>query len=287
MAWSTLHDSKLTPGNRLNINISSYQYRIPIIKIRRSGDRLIFIMEITIPGKTVFILRRGPLPWPISTLRWRHNGRDGVSNHQPAIVYSTVYSDADQGKHQSSVSLAFVRGHHRGPVQSPHKWPVTRKMFPFDDVIMKSQEICIRFPLCYVLLGLGTKVSKEVMDKIFRIILPFFPLSHYFCHTLCGINKNVGFRVDCIKEFPHGKTIIVCQVIPWMNAFRALNKKKYSGCYGDSFLSINTLRPIQSYRNFAGDTCKSISLIENLWIFNKFSLKYTPYGPIDNMATLI
>ena len=37
------------------------------------------------------------------------------------IVYSTVYSDADQRKHQSSASLAFVRGIHRGPVNSPHK----------------------------------------------------------------------------------------------------------------------------------------------------------------------
>ena len=56
-----------------------------------------------------------------------------------AIVYSTVYSDADQRKHQSSASLAFVWGSHRGPVNSPHKWPVTRKMFPFDDVIMGSE----------------------------------------------------------------------------------------------------------------------------------------------------
>ena len=48
------------------------------------------------------------------------------------IVYATVYSDADQRKHQSSASLAFVRGIHRGPVNSPHKWPVTRKMFPRD-----------------------------------------------------------------------------------------------------------------------------------------------------------
>ena len=54
------------------------------------------------------------------------------------IVYSTVYSDADQRKHESSASLAFVRGIHRGSVNSPHKWPVTRKMFPFDDVIMSS-----------------------------------------------------------------------------------------------------------------------------------------------------
>ena len=54
------------------------------------------------------------------------------------IVYSTVYSGADQSKHQSSASLAFVWGIHRGPVNSPHKWSVTRKMFPFDDVIMSN-----------------------------------------------------------------------------------------------------------------------------------------------------
>ena len=39
-------------------------------------------------------------------------------------------------KHQNSASLAFVRGIHRGPLNSPHKWPVTRKTLPFDDVIM-------------------------------------------------------------------------------------------------------------------------------------------------------
>ena len=51
------------------------------------------------------------------------------------IVYSTIYSGADQRKHQSSASLAFVWGIHRWPVNSPHKGPVTWKMFPFDDVI--------------------------------------------------------------------------------------------------------------------------------------------------------
>ena len=57
-----------------------------------------------------------------------------------AIVYSTFYSDADQSKHQSSTSLAFVQEIHRGPVNFPHKWPVTRKMSPFDDVIMLSHQ---------------------------------------------------------------------------------------------------------------------------------------------------
>ena len=59
------------------------------------------------------------------------------------IVYSIVYSDADQRKHQSSATLAFVWGIHRGSVNSPHKWPVTRKMFPFDDVIMNRHVLVI------------------------------------------------------------------------------------------------------------------------------------------------
>ena len=54
------------------------------------------------------------------------------------IVYSIVYSGADQRKHQSSALLAFVWGIHRWPVNSRHKWPVTRKMFPFDDVMMNA-----------------------------------------------------------------------------------------------------------------------------------------------------
>ena len=55
----------------------------------------------------------------------------------PTVVYSTVYSDADQRKHQSSASLAFVWGIHRDrwiPRTNGHA--ATRKMFPFDDVIM-------------------------------------------------------------------------------------------------------------------------------------------------------
>ena len=52
------------------------------------------------------------------------------------IVYSTVCSGADQRKHQSSASLALVRGLHRWPVKSPPKGPVTRKIFPFDEIIM-------------------------------------------------------------------------------------------------------------------------------------------------------
>ena len=61
-------------------------------------------------------------------LRWRHNERDGVAFQitSPAIVHSTVYSDADQ-ENQSSVSLAFVRGNHRGPASIARNVSISRR----------------------------------------------------------------------------------------------------------------------------------------------------------------
>ena len=79
------------------------------------------------------------------------------------IVYSTVYWHADQRKHQSSASLAFVRGIHRGPVTSPHKCPVTRKMYPFDDVIMALSTV---FSTLNVFIFMGIrKIFKEENRK--------------------------------------------------------------------------------------------------------------------------
>ena len=78
---------------------------------------------------------------PCSPLQWCHYcdaimGTVASQITSLTIVYAAVYSYADQSKHQSSASLAFVWGIHRRPMNSPHKWPVTRKMVPFDDVIM-------------------------------------------------------------------------------------------------------------------------------------------------------
>ena len=72
------------------------------------------------------------------------------------IVYSIVYSDADQRKHHSSASLAFVRGIHRGAVNSSHKWPVTRKVFPFDDVTMFFQ----------------ASITSMIEMKLYPVLLP-------------------------------------------------------------------------------------------------------------------
>ena len=95
------------------------------------------------------------------------------------IVYSTVYSDPDQRKHQSSASLAFVQGIHRGPVNSPHKWPVTRKTSPFDDVIMLLKDMVSfilhsQYRVCWWLgEGRNQRINSHGNDTVFPVTFPF------------------------------------------------------------------------------------------------------------------
>ena len=73
------------------------------------------------------------------------------------IVYSTVYSGADQRKLQSSRHRPFVWWINRGPVNSPHKGPVTWKKFLFDDAIMALLALCEKliFVICDELKQIG------------------------------------------------------------------------------------------------------------------------------------
>ena len=73
---------------------------------------------------------------PRSALRWRRNDHDGVSNHQPrGCLLNRLFRRRSKKTSKLRVTGLCV-GNPPGPVNSPHKWPVTRKMFPFDDVIM-------------------------------------------------------------------------------------------------------------------------------------------------------
>ena len=69
-------------------------------------------------------------------LIWRHNEHDSVSNHQPhGCLLSRLFRHKSKKTSKLRVTGLCV-GNSPGPVNSPHKGPVTRKMFPFDDVIM-------------------------------------------------------------------------------------------------------------------------------------------------------
>ena len=75
------------------------------------------------------------------SLRWRHNDHDGVSNHQPhGCLLNRLFRRRSKKTSKLRVTGLCV-GNSPGPVNSPHKGPVTRKMFPFDDVIMLNAEL--------------------------------------------------------------------------------------------------------------------------------------------------
>ena len=79
-----------------------------------------------------------PVPSHSKLLRWRHNDHDGVSNHQPhGCLLNRLFRRRSKKTSKLRVTGLCV-GNWPGPVNSPHKGPVTRKMFPFDDVIMRK-----------------------------------------------------------------------------------------------------------------------------------------------------
>ena len=137
------------------------------------------------------------------------------------IVYSSVYSGADQRKHQSSAPLAFVWGTHRGPVNSPHKGPVTRKMFPFDDVILcvgKTGHYWFRWPFrpfyLHVLTSTPSGISNHMLGKAWdEIIYPFPDIISSWQDSGCisfskthsrGLNQ-LHFAIFKSKTFVTGK----------------------------------------------------------------------------------
>ena len=105
------------------------------------------------------------LEW-LETLQWRHNGCDSVSNHQP---HDCLPNRLFRGRSKKTLKLRVTgRGIPRGPVNSPHKWPVTRKPFPFDDVIINfrgleiSQYLTIRCSSVQSIEALATVVSRSI-----------------------------------------------------------------------------------------------------------------------------
>ena len=125
----------------------------------------------------------------------------------PTIVYSTVYSGADQRKYQSFASLPFVRGIQRWPVNSSHKGPVKRKMFPFDDVIMVY--------VCIPCLTLVWQTYYHSLSKISDCVFLFcFSLGWYNwcpfeCFTLAYIYSSSAKCITFTKRLRCYKVEVV------------------------------------------------------------------------------
>ena len=99
---------------------------------------LTFYQLWTAWGRVYHIANWTPREWYLmATLRWRHNGRDGVSNHQPHdCLLNRVFRHRSKKTSKLCVT-GLCAGNSPGTGEFPRKGPVTRKMFPFDDVIMQ------------------------------------------------------------------------------------------------------------------------------------------------------
>ena len=124
--------------------------------------------------------------WETMPLLWRHCACVSSLHYSDTImiamasqitgvsfICSTACSGADQRKHHSSASLAFVWGIHRWPVDSPHNGPVTRNMFPRHHGIELNWD-------------LFTHISVVLLDHRIQSRLPhcwevlWFPLPTWF-----------------------------------------------------------------------------------------------------------
>ena len=122
------------------------------------------------------------------TLQWRHNERDGVSNYQRfECLFNRLFRR--RSKKTSNLRVTdFVRGIIRSPVTSPHKGPAMRKMFPFDDVIMKL-DVAWDY---YMVVSDGTDDQSSM--KRFSKFNDFLSMNHIWkIVSKCG----PFFRVQC------------------------------------------------------------------------------------------
>ena len=124
------------------------------------------------------------------------------------IDYSTFYSSTNQRNHQSPASLAFVRGIHRWPVNSPHKGPVTRKMFPFDDVIMVVSYSPVT-PVC------DSVVAALQQYKFHNITFPQLVCNSWWLISSLWSHRNhiteLALCLPHVATFEHSKTSFKCE----------------------------------------------------------------------------
>ena len=117
--WLYFHTREITISCQI-LNVRSYTLYPPLLY---SIQYITVIGKISIQSILLFV-----------ALQWRNNGRGGVSNYQPHhCLLNRLFRRTSK-----KTSLACVRGIHRWTVNSPHKWPVTRKFFHF----MTSSWVC-------------------------------------------------------------------------------------------------------------------------------------------------
>ena len=139
----------MAPSLRLNTIIGiqgRYGYcestvKTRVLVFRRNTEnfqQLVMMMDFS--SKPFYIVSSCNV-WNAHALHWRHNDHDDAWNHQPhGCLLNRLFRRRSKKTSKLRVTGLCV-GNSPGPVNSPHKGPVTRKMFPFDDIIMEKDNI--------------------------------------------------------------------------------------------------------------------------------------------------
>ena len=184
------------------------------------------------------------------SLRWRHNRRDCVSYHQPhGSLLNRLFRRRSKKTSKLRVT-GLCAGNSPGPVNSPHKWPVTRKMFQFEDVIIRND-------LRYLMNFLGTSNAKSLPQMCMKILCGSvcvfytvcckFQLWMLYLYRICTICKYVDRKCtnkyfDYILVLFLVLTICVSlpKICPSNNVTYDVSNYRQFGCLFNSLLKLIT-----------------------------------------------
>ena len=144
-------------------SICNIAYRQGICHVSSVGEwQPIVVIEIFLRRHSVMRLKCIWLGVLQATLQWHHNERDGVSNHQPhGFLLNRLFK-----RRSEETSKLLVTGLYAGnsllTVEFPAQRPITRKMFLFDDVVIK-----IMLPLSYQSLPTALSTRKIFFSYIY------------------------------------------------------------------------------------------------------------------------
>ena len=122
--------------------------------------------------------------WCMASLQWRHDGRDGALNHQPHDCLLHRLFRRRSKKTSKLRVTGLCAGIHQWAVNSPHKWPVMRKMFPCDDVIIITLPNSLYSSLSdTVLFHKGCKTTYFKTRYLFHFNFnSMAPRQYYWCY---------------------------------------------------------------------------------------------------------
>ena len=182
------------------------------------------------------------------------------------IVYLIAYSGTDQRRYQSCVSLAFMRGIHRWPVNSPHKWPATRKSFH----LMTSSWTAVAGE-ARVASGTNTRCGAQTdTDQV------TYPLAVHY--STLPTRLTGGNTLNTRRNGRHFADSTFKCVFLNENSWTSI---QISLKFVPSNRPVNSSPPGQNCCHFANDIFRYIFVNEKFNILIKISLKFVPQSPIN------